>query len=324
MTTQVSASSPGAATERSPADFPSLPGSRTIFGRARKWADRRFFVLAAFPGFSLLVAVTLFPILLSIWLSFTDYTPVSPSLRWAGLLNYKAIVVGPNASFSDSAIIDTLIFVGVGIALETVLGVLLAVILARPMRGIIFFRVLFLIPLMVNVVAATITWGALFNTSQGWVNYFTHVVGLGTPNWLGDPHTAMGTLILVDSWTGVPLIAVIVMAGILLLPQDPIEAAKVDGASPVEVFRFVVLPGVRPVLTFAVMFRLVTMFGQFAEIQLLTNGGPGLATTVLNFFVYQQSFVNGDIAFGAALSLVLVGMMAIPLFLLFRLARRES
>ena len=199
-------------------------------------------------------------------------------LRCAGPadFNYKAIVVGPNASFSDSAIIDTLIFVGVGIALETVLGVLLAVILARPMRRHQIFPGA--VPYTADgfyVVAATITWGALFNTSQGWVNYFTHVVGLGTPNWLGDPHTAMGTLILVDSWTGVPLIAVIVMAGILLLPQDPIEAAKVDGASPVEVFRFVVLPGVRPVLTFAVMFRLVTMFGQFAEIQLLTNGGRG-------------------------------------------------
>ena len=272
------------------------------------------------------MAVTLFPILLSIWLSFTElYTGVSFAALGRPSCNYKAIVVGPNASFSDSAIIDTLIFVGVGIALETVLGVLLAVILARPMRRHHIFPGA--VPYTadgLNVVAATITWGALFNTSQGWVNYFTHVVGLGTPNWLGDPHTAMGTLILVDSWTGVPLIAVIVMAGILLLPQDPIEAAKVDGASPVEVFRFVVLPGVRPVLTFAVMFRLVTMFGQFAEIQLLTNGGPGLATTVLNFFVYQQSFVNGDIAFGAALSLVLVGMMAIPLSLLFRLARRES
>lgn len=291
--------------------------------RTRNWADRRFLVLAAFPAFALVIAVTVLPILLSIWLSFTNYTPISPSLKWAGIINYEGIVSGPNASFSKSAIIDTVIFVGGGIALQTVLGVLLAVILARPMRGMMFFRALFLVPLMVNVVAATIAWGALLNTSEGWVNYFTHILGLGMPNWLGSAHTAMTALIFVDSWSGVPLIGVIVMAGILVLPRDPIEAARVDGASPYAVFRYVVLPGIRPVLTFAVMFRLVNMFGQFAEIQLLTNGGPGVATTVLNFFVYEQSFVNGDIAFGAALALVAVMMMAIPLLILFRIARRE-
>jgi multiple sugar transport system permease protein len=298
-------------------------GPSMLLGRLRRWTDRRFFVLAAFPGFTLVVLVTVVPILLGIWLSFTNYTPIYPSLGWAGFGNYSAVISGPNASFSQSAIINTVIFVGGGIVVETLLGLLLAVMLARPMRGILFFRILFLVPLMVNVVAATITWGALLNTSQGWVNYFAHLLHLGMPNWLGSPHTAMPTLILVDSWSGVPIIGEIVMAGILLLPRDPMEAATVDGASTFKIFRYIVLPGIRPVLAFAVMFRLVNMFGQFAEIQLLTSGGPGLATTVLNFFVYEQSFVNGDIAFGAALSLILVLMMTLPLLFLFRLARRE-
>jgi multiple sugar transport system permease protein len=294
-----------------------------LFCQVRDWADRRFFMLAAFPAFALVAAVTVLPILLSIWLSFTGYTPVSRSLKWAGVVNYRGIFSGPNASFSQSAIMNTVVFVGGGILLETVLGILFAVILARPMRGIMFFRTLFLVPVMVNVVAATITWGALLNTSEGWVNYFAHVLGLGMANWLGNPHTAMPTLVLVDSWTGVPLISVIVMAGILVLPRAPIEAARVDGATQYAVFRYVVLPGIRPVVAFAVMFRLVNLFGQFAEVQLLTHGGPGVATTVLNYFVYEQSFLNGDIAFGAALALVLVAMMAVPLVILFRIARRE-
>jgi multiple sugar transport system permease protein len=262
------------------------------------------------------------PILIGIWLSFTNYSPTSQSLGWAGTVNYTAILSGPNASFAHDAIANTAIFVGGGIAFETALGVLFAVILARPMRGIMFFRALFLVPLMVNVVAAATAWGALLNTSQGWINYFLQVLGLGMPNWLGSPHLAMPALILVDSWSGVPLIAVIVMAGILTLPRGPVEAALVDGASSVAVFRYVVLPGIRPVLAFAVMFRLVNMFGQFAEVRLLTNGGPGVATTVLNFFVYEQSFLNGDVAFGAALAFVMVAMMAVPLVLLFRIARR--
>jgi len=295
-----------------------------LVSQARAWADRRFFVLAAFPAFALVAAVTVVPIVLSIWLSFTHYGPTSQSLNWAGIGNYEAIMSGPNASFAHKAIIDTVVFVGGGIAIETVLGVLFAVVLARPMRGITLFRVLFLLPLMVNVVAATIAWGALLNTSQGWVNYFAHGLGLAMVNWLGSAHTAMATLIFVDSWSGVPLIGIIVMAGIMALPRAPIEAARVDGASTFAVFWHVVLPGVRPVLAFAVMFRVVNLFGQFAEIQLLTNGGPGVATTVMNFFVYEQAFVNGDVAFGAALAVVMVVMMAVPLVVLFHIARREA
>ena len=298
--------------------------ARPLVRQARAWADRRFFVLAAFPAFALVAAVTVFPITLSIWLSFTHYGPISQSLSWSGIGNYRAILSGPNATFAHSAIINTVVFVGSGTAIETVLGVLFAVVLARPMRGIRFFRLLFLLPLMVNVVAATIAWGALLNTSQGWVSYFAHVLGLGMVNWLGSAHTAMPALIFVDSWSGVPLIGIIVMAGIMALPRAPIEAARVDGASPFAVFRYIVLPGVRPVLAFAVMFRVVNLFGQFAEIQLLTNGGPGVATTVMNFFVYQQSFVNGDVAFGAALAVVMMAMMAVPLLILLRVARRDA
>jgi multiple sugar transport system permease protein len=298
-------------------------GGRGLVGACRIWADRRFFALAAFPAFAVVAAVAVIPILLGIWLSFTNYQPLSPSLKWAGLTNYRGIITGPNAMFTQDAIVNTVIFVGGAIVVETVLGVLLALALARPMRGIVLFRALFVIPLMVNGVASTVTWRSLFNTSTGWINYFFHELGLGEPNWLGDTHTAMPTIIFIDAWAGIPIVAIIVMAGILLLPQEPMEAARLDGASTFAVFWRIVLPGIRPVLVFAVMFRIIDLFRQFAEFSLITGGGPGVATTVLNFFVYQQTFVNGDIGFGAALAVVLVVMMIIPLVVLFRFSRRE-
>lgn len=299
------------------------PRTTSIPQKLRIWADRRFFALAAFPAFFVVAAVAVVPILLGIWLSFTNYQPLTPSLGWAGLTNYKGILSGPNAMFAHSAIINTLIFVGGGIGVETLLGVLLATILARPMRGIIFFRALFVIPLMVNGVASTLTWRSLFNTSMGWINYFSEKLGLGEPNWLGDSHTAMPTIIFIDAWAGIPIVAIIVMAGILMLPHEPKEAAHLDGASALTVFWRITLPAIRPVLVFAVMFRVIDLFRQFAEFQLVTGGGPGVSTTVLNFYVYQETFVNGDIGFGATLAVLLVLMMVVPLLLLFRFARRE-
>ncbi len=301
---------------------PAAHRPRNLVRTFRSWADRRFFALAAFPAFIVVAAVAVVPIILGVWLSFTDYQPLTPSLSWAGFTNYEGIFSGPNELFAHAAIINTLIFVGGAIAVETVLGVLLAVVLARPMRGIAVFRALFVIPLMVNGVASTVTWRSLFNTSTGWINYFFHLFGLGQPNWLGDGHTAMPTIIFIDAWAGIPIVAIIVMSGILLLPHEPMEAARIDGASAVAVFRHIVLPGIRPVLVFAIMFRMIDLFRQFAEFQLVTGGGPGVATTVLNFFVYQQTFVNGDIGFGAALAVFLVVMMVVPLLFLFRFARR--
>jgi multiple sugar transport system permease protein len=302
---------------------PVARGPSRLIGAARSWGDRHFFSLAAFPAFLVVAGVAVIPILLGIWLSFTDYQPLTPSLSWAGFGNYTGILSGPNAMFSQAAIKNTLIFVVGAIVVETLLGVLLAVILARRMRGITIFRAIFVIPLMVNGVASTLTWRSLFNTSTGWLDYFLKELGLPQPNWLGDTHTAMPTVIFIDAWAGIPIVAIIVMAGILMLPNEPMEAAKIDGASQFAVFRYIVLPGIRPVLVFAVMFRLIDLFRQFAEFQLVTGGGPGLATTVLNFFVYQQTFVNGDIGFGAALAVVLVIMMVIPLLVLFRFSRRE-
>jgi multiple sugar transport system permease protein len=290
-------------------------------GTPKAWFDRNFYAAVTIPGLVLVTAVTVVPIVFGLWLSFTSYQPIFPSLKWAGLVNYRDVLNGPDSYFAHAAIENTLIFVGGGITVETVLGVFVAVILARKMRGIVFFRALCVVPLMVSGVASAVTWRALLNTGDGWINYFLKGLGLGQPNWLGGAHTAMPSIILVDSWTGVPIIAIIVMAGILSLPIEPFEAALIDGASGIKSFWHITLPGIQPVLAFAIMFQMVNLFRQFAEFQLITGGGPGLATNVLNYYVYQETFVDGNLGYGAALAVVLVVMMAIPLVLLFRFAR---
>src|SRR5580658_5341241 len=127
----------------------------------RGWLDQRFFALAALPAVFVVSAVTMVPIFVGVWLSFTNYQPLDPSLQWAGFGNYSGIVNGPNAYFTHVAIENTLVFVGGGLVVETVLGVLLALVLARDMRGMGFFRTVFVIPLMVAGVASAVTWRSL-------------------------------------------------------------------------------------------------------------------------------------------------------------------
>ena len=122
----------------------------------------------------------------------------------------------------------------------------LALLMTRKNRAISVFRVIFLLPLTVAGVAAAISWGALLNTSQGWVDYFLQLAHLPQPNWLASSTTALPSVVLVDLWSGVPVVAVIVLAALLSAPRDPIEAALVDGAGAWARFRYVTFPAIRP------------------------------------------------------------------------------
>ncbi len=133
----------------------------------------------------------------------------------------------------------------------------------------------------------------------------------------------MPSVIITDMWSGVPVVAVIVLAALIGAPRDPIEAAMVDGASAWNQFRYVTFPAIRPALVLAALLRTVAAFQQFALFEIMTGGGPGLSTTVINYYVYQQTIVYGNVGYGAALAVLLVAVMAVPLSVLFVLARRR-
>ncbi len=210
--------------------------------------------------------------------------PGTFSLRWVGLAYYRGIFrsifesSGPTSL--DVYFKNTYIFVGLGLAVETVGGVALALLLARRMRGVGAFRVIYALPLLVATVGAAVTWSALLNASNGWVDYFLGLVGLGQPVWLADSRTAMLSVVIADAWTGIPVVAFIVLAGLLSMPRDPVEAARVDGAGAFQTFRYVTLSALRPVLAFAVLFRMLELFQQFVLFQVMTGFGPVTATSL--------------------------------------------
>lgn len=303
-------------------DSTAPTGGGRVRSRLRATAstlDRKFFALAVLPAFLAVFVVTIIPFLAGFGLSFSSITSTDNNIFPATLANYHRLITDTEAK---TVLLNTVVYTVAAVVLEVAFGLLLGVLLAQKSRAISTYRVIFLLPLTASSVVAAISWGALLNTTQGWVNYFLSLVHLPQPNWLASPTAAMPSVVLTDLWSGVPVVAILVLAALLGTPQDPTEAAMVDGATTWQRFRYVTLPAIRPVLALAALLRTVAAFQQFALFQVLTGGGPGLKTTVLNYYVYTQSFVFNNIGYGAALATLLVVVMAIPLGVLFMASRR--
>jgi multiple sugar transport system permease protein len=299
------------------------PGSRSPAGRRagfRPRSDRHFYVLAALPAFILVFLVTIVPLAAAFGLSFTSYTAANPIISWAGVRNYRLLFSDPSV---PTVLVTTALFAAAAVILETVAGTVLALLMARKMRGVSVYRVLYLIPLMVAGIASAVAWKALLNTSAGWVNAILGVFGVPEVNWLASPHVALPAIIIADIWSGAPVVAVLVLAGLLAMSDEPLEAARIDGAGQLQVLRYITLPAIRPVLGFAVIFRTVDVFRQFGLIQIMTGGGPGQKTTMLNFYIYQNVFMYGNISYGSTLAVLLIVAMAIPLGIIYFIANRR-
>jgi multiple sugar transport system permease protein len=294
-------------------------------GRSRPKRGRQsnsFFLFASLPAVVVVAAIILVPLLVSVGLSFTGYSIDIPDhLPLVGLQNYRELIHDPQI---PGVVANTFEYVIGAVAAETVVGVGVAVLLASRFRGLRPLRVIYMLPLMVSWVPVAITWRALLDPQSGWVAATLTATGLPTPaSWLGSPDLAMVSIILTDMWVGVPFIAILSLTAILSLPVDPEEAALVDGASRFQIFRHVTLPGIKPVLVIAIVFRTVDTFRQFALVDLMTGGGPGTKTTVLNYYTYLTTFQYGQVGYGAALAVAMVLMMIVIVTLVFVFGRRR-
>jgi multiple sugar transport system permease protein len=234
----------------------------------------------------LIIVGILYPFVLGAYYAFLNYAAVVPRPSFIGLENFAEILSDP--AFWASVRV-TLVYAVAATAIETVLGVGIALLLNRSsLIGRIFERVLIL-PLMIAPVIAGVIWGLMFNPQFGVLN---HVLGLGsTFDWLGEG-TAIWSVILVDVWIFTPFVAILVLAGIRSLPKEPFEASAVDGASWFYMFRRLMLPMMWPYILVAVIFRFMDSLKIFDHVYVLTAGGPGDATRTLQIGAYQNSITN--------------------------------
>ena len=265
------------------------------------------------PALIIVGAVTIFPIVYSVVISLSNATVSGNGIALNGFTTANYSLVLKNSTW-HYALAFTIIYTLVTVIVELVLGTMIALVLERLTAGRGFMMALLLIPWsMITVINAEL-WGYIYQGTYGVADAILNAVGLGSPNILGQSTSAIIGLMIADIWKTTPFVAIIVLAGLVMLPGDIYEAAEVDGSSGWSTFWRITVPLLRPTLALAVMFRVLQAFGLFDLPYVLTNGGPGTATTSLAILGYNAIFKNLSFGPGAAVAtttalLVLLGCL---------------
>ncbi|HEY8283466.1 MAG TPA: sugar ABC transporter permease [Chloroflexota bacterium] len=272
------------------------------------------------PAVLVLAALTLFPIGYVLYLSLTDLGVNSPDGALVGLDNYRLIQSDP-AFWESLRVTGAFTLAAVGV--EFLLGFAIAILLNRRLRGLGLVRTLLLLPMVMTPVIVGITWRMLYSPTYGLVDYFLGRLGFGQPDWLGDSRLALWSVVTVDVWQWTPFMFLLLTAGLHSLPSEPYEAARVDGAGRLATFRLLTLPLLRNVIIVALIFRAIDAFDTFDIIWVLTNGGPGASTQTLTIYSYFQTFRWLNYGYGAALSIIMLLLVAVFCLVMVALMRRE-
>jgi multiple sugar transport system permease protein len=272
------------------------------------------------PAAIALAAVAAYPLVYGIRASFRTYR-YGRDLGSAGLQNYH-VVFGDHVFWT--ALGTTARYVFFAVAIETLLGLGLALLVVEQLRFSRFLRVSLLLPMTIAPVVVGVIWRLMYASDIGVVNPLFSSLGLGTPNVLAHPSSAFIGVVAVDVWEWTPLLFLIILAGLQSLPQEPIEAAKVDGAGPVRVFFDHTLPLLMPVLMVAVVLRLIDAIGTFDQIFVLTRGGPGTSTQLISTYAYNTAFQFTEYGRGMAMVVALLVMTLLLTVAAIRYMRRAS
>jgi multiple sugar transport system permease protein len=296
----------------SPNVTPSRAAGRTS-GRTRSRASRSMsrtgYVWIAYiaPAVLILLSTTVVPFAYLIYNSLThwDLRRAYLGKSWAGLGNYADMLHDP--LFWSSLETTFLAAAGV-VVVELTLGMLLALLFNREFAGKRVFRSLFLLPLIMTPVVVGLTWRMLYNSDLGMINYLLRSAHLPTPNWLASAQFALPSIVITDAWHETPFVTLMFVAGLQSLPTEPNEAARLDGASPLQLFWHITLPQLRPLIFLALIFRATDAIRLFDTIFVMTNGGPANATQTLNMYAYKVGFSFLNMGYGSALAVVLLAI----------------
>jgi multiple sugar transport system permease protein len=281
--------------------------------RSRGIPERRLAWLMTAPSMLLIALVAVYPIIYAIWLSMHEYSLIRAGVsRWAspaGFGNY--IDAFQSAEFVDSIVI-TFVFTIASVALETGIGLAMALIMATAFKGQGLLRTVVLVPWAVLTVVTAIMWKTIVDPNLGLVN---QILGVNTV-WLGEEPEALIVMILADAWKTAPFMALLPLAGLQVIPSEIYEAAKVDGATAWQRFRRITLPLLMPALLVALIFRTLDALRAFDLPKVLTNGANG--TTTLSLIAqrtFQENRLYGE---GAAMSIITFLIVMIVSFMYIR------
>jgi multiple sugar transport system permease protein len=287
---------------------PATAGTAPARRRSRGIPERRLAVFMVTPSMALIALVAVYPVIYGIWLSLHQYSLLHAGLsRWAspaGLGNYKDALSDPDFW---SAFRITLEFTIASVFLETVIGLAMALIMKEAFKGQGLVRTVVLVPWAVLTVVTAIMWKTIFDPNLGFVN---QILG-GKTVWLGEEPQALLVMIFADAWKTAPFMALLLLAGLQVIPSDIYEAAKVDGATTWQRFSKITLPLLTPALLVALIFRTMDALRAFDLPKVLTNGANGTTTlSLLSQRTFQENRLYGPGSAIAILTFIIVMVVA--------------
>ena len=279
--------------------------------RIEREKRRSAFLLIA-PAVIVLMAINLFPFFYALYMSFHTWSLGKPAPpRHVGWFNYED-------AFQDdrfiNAVLVSLKFVALAVAIEFVLGFLLAFVFSAKVHGLGILRRIGILPMMVMPVATGLVWFYIFNQNYGMANFLVGLLGLDAQPWLTDTGLALLAVVVADVWQWTPFVMLVTFAALQSLPEYVFEAARMDGLSVWQIFWRVTVPLLRPIAVIIVLIRLVDALRMFELVFMMTKGGPAGTTEILPYYIYVTAFQLLDVGYAAALAvlmLVLVNILAV-------------
>lgn len=281
-----------------------------------RYAGRGFLA----PTVILLLLLTIFPFLFALFLTFGKVSVLGPlSISFQGGKNWARLV--QDERFWNSLLV-TLKIAGLATVLQYALGLGLALLLNQKIPGRGFFRMVFLMPMMLAPIAVGYLWRMMFGPAYGPINGILARLGLPMQEWLTNSQTAIRAVIMTDVWQWTPFVLLILFAGLQAIPTELVEAAKVDGAKSWQLFFYIILPLLAPASIAAILLRLIEAFKIVDIIYILTTGGPGISTESLTLYAYSRGLRAFDLAYGSTLAFSLFLTVLVISLLFVRGVRR--
>jgi ABC-type sugar transport system permease subunit len=277
------------------------------------------------PALLTLIAIFIYPLVYSVWISLQRWNLISGVQVWVGLKNYVDILSDPSLLVTIRV---TVVYSGLCVGLELVLGLALAFLVQAGLRRrLIAFpaiRVLIMTPLLVAPLLWAFYFRSFFSPQFGLFNQVLVALGLPPVLWVNEPGTALFSLVAADVWQWTPFMFSILLAGLLSLPGDVVEAARVDGAGSFQIMRMIELPMLKPVILVALIMRVIDSLRYLDLVLVITQGGPGTSTEILNYLAYRTSFQEFQIGRGAAFAFVVFALVMTAAVALLRLMWKSA
>jgi multiple sugar transport system permease protein len=272
------------------------------------------------PAIAVLLALSIYPLIYSITVSLQQET--ASGVVWT-LSHFKRLATD---NFFRTAMAHTFVYAAAALTCEFLLGLGLALLLNQQIRGRGLFRASLLVPMMLPTVVVGVVWRLMLNPNFGAINGTLRQFGINTESltWTASPRLAFVAVIAVDVWQWTPFVFLVLLAGLQAIPQEPYEAALIDGSSRWQTFRHVTLPLLKPAILIVLLLRTMDLLRVFDQIFILTEGGPGFATEMISLYIYRTAFRFFDFGYAAAMSFVLLALTNIVSVVYLKLLQSEE